>query len=223
MSMPFFIYKITNNINNKIYIGKSKDPKARFKRHLYISDHPNAGPNQFQPIHAAIKKYGKEKFSLDIIDECMSEKEIFDKEIFWIAQYKSNTTKYPNNGYNLTDGGEGASGLSPSIETRVKISIANSGENNGMFGRTHTLETKQNMIVSQNARKFREPLTKEHKQRNRENALKQDHSFRIPIEIKNTILELWNSGNYTKKQLAEKFGLKYNSVVKIIRSYKIEQ
>jgi group I intron endonuclease len=221
MVMSFYIYKIINKINDKIYIGKSKNPNKRFKRHLYVSDHKDAGPNQFQPIHAAIAKYGKENFSLQIIDECDLEDEIFIKEIYWISYYKSNMTKYPGKGYNLTDGGEGASGLSPSTETRTKISKANAGENNGMFGETHSLKTRQNMIVSQASRKYRDPLTKERKQQNREAALKQDFSFRVPLSIKREIIDLWNVGNYTKKQLAAKFGLKYNTVVKIIRANKI--
>jgi group I intron endonuclease len=218
MIMPFFIYKITNKINNKIYIGKSKDPDKRFKRHLYVSEHPNTGPNQFQPIHAALAKYGSNNFNLEIIDECMLEGEIFDKEIYWISYYKSNMKKYPNIGYNLTDGGEGHSGLSPSLATRKKISQANSGENNGMFDNTHSHKTREQMSKSQSFRSNRDPLSDEHKQKNREAALKQDKSYRIPLEIKEQVVPLYNSGKFTKKQIADKLGLKYNSVVKIIRT-----
>jgi group I intron endonuclease len=219
MIMPFYIYKITNKINGKIYIGKSKNPVNRFKRHLYVSVHPNAGPNQFQPIHAALAKYGEKNFSLEIIDECMMEDEIFEKEIYWIAFHKSNMTKYPDNGYNLTDGGEGPSGLSPSNETKNKISKANSGKNNGMYNKSHTFEAKQKMSDFQSNR-IRQPLSDEHKQKNRNAALRQDFSYRIPQETKKQIISMYASGNYTKKQLANYFNLKYNSVVKIIRSHK---
>jgi len=221
MIMPFYVYKITNKINGKIYIGKSKNPNARFKRHIYVANHRNAGPNQFQPIHAAIAKYGKDNFCLEIIDECDLEDEIFTKEMHWIAYYKTNIARYQNTfGYNLTDGGEGASGLSPSIETRQKISKANAGKNNGMSNKTHSIETRQNMIKSQSSRKYRDPISEERKRQNRESALKQDFSFRIPLSVKNEIISLWNIGDHTKRQLAEKFGLKYNSVVKIIRTNK---
>lgn len=216
--MSFYIYKIVNKINGKIYVGKSKNPSKRFKIHLYVSNHPNYGVRQFQPIHAAISKYGKENFQLEIIDECILENEIFDKEIYWISHYKSNMKKYPNIGYNLTDGGEGHSGLSPSLATRQKISQANSGKNNGMFENTHSHDTRTQMSKSQSLRSNRAPLSKEHKQKNREAALKQDKSYRIPIEIKNQVVPLYNSGNYTKKQIADKLGMKYNSVVKIIRT-----
>lgn len=216
----FYIYKITNKINGKIYVGKSKNPQSRYKRHLYIADKQVKKNNQFQPIHAAISKYGSENFSLDIIDECDSEIEIFTKEIYWIEHCKSNLTKYPNFGYNLTNGGEGVAGLSPSLETRNKISEANSGENNGMAGKTHTIETRYNMSVSQASRKIREPITEEHKQKLKEATDKQDFSFRIPIEIKKEIVKLYSAGQYTKRQLADKFALKYNSVVKILRTNK---
>lgn len=218
--MPFYIYKITNKINGKIYIGKSKNPSIRFKRHIYVASHPDTGPNQFQPIHAAIAKYGKVNFDLEIIDNCISEDEIFVKEIYWISHYRSNMKKHPNSGYNLTDGGEGASGLTPSVKTRLKISKANLGENNGMFGETHSIETRQNMCISQASRKHRQPLSEERKQQNREAAAKQNFSFKISLEMKDEVVKLWNCGNHTKKQLAEKFGLKYNSIVKIIRTHK---
>lgn len=221
MVMSFYVYKITNKVNGKIYIGKSKSPLNRFKRHLYVAAHPNAGPNQFQPIHAAISKYGKQNFVLEIIDESPLEAEIFAKEIYWINFYRSNMTKHPENGYNLTDGGEGPSGLSPSEETRNKISNANSGENNGMYSKTHDLNTRKNMSNSQQIRKIREPLSEERKQQNRTAALQQDFSFRIPILVKNEIVHLWNLGGHTKQQLADRFGLKYNSVVKIIRKHKV--
>lgn len=217
----FYVYKIINKVNGKIYIGKSINPNYRFKRHLYIAKMGNKHDNQFQPIHAAIEKYGFNNFYMEIIDECNDEDEIFEKEIFWIAHYKSNMVRYPNGiGYNLTDGGEGLSGLSPSAETRKKISETNSGSGNGMFKQTHSLETRKQMEKSQMIRSCRDPLTEEHKQKNREAALKQDFSFRIPIETKEKVIELWNSENYTKRQIAEKLNLKYNSVVKIIRTHK---
>lgn len=217
----FYIYKITNKVNGKIYIGKSVKPNERFKRHLYIAKSGNKKDNQFQPIHAAIAKYGSDNFCLEVIDESDLEEEIFKKEIFWISYYKSNMVRYPNGmGYNLTDGGEGASGLSPTLVTRNKISKTNSGSGNGMFKKTHSLNTREQMKKSQKMRSCREPITQEHKQKNRDAALKQDFSFRIPIDIKLEIIDLWNSGSYTKRQLAEKFNLKYNSVVKIIRTHK---
>lgn len=103
---------------------------------------------------------------------------------------------------------------------RNKISIANSGENNGMYGKTPSVESKQKMAEFQATRNIREPLTEEHKNKLRTAASKQDFSFRISLEVKQEIVKLYATNQYTKKQLAEKFNLKFNSVVKIIRTAK---
>lgn len=243
-----YIYKIINKTNGKFYIGRSKNPASRFVRHIKIAETVSETDNHFQAIHGAIKKYGKENFILEIIESC-DENIVNDREIYWIAELKSQIKDF---GYNLTSGGDGAKNISEeskakrrakmlgrkhseehkkkisqsnmgriiSIETRDKISQANSGENNGMFGETHSLKTRQNMAVSQASRKYREPLTEARKQKNREAALKQDFSFRVPLSTKKEIIDFWNSGNYTKRQLAEKFGIKYNTIVKIIRTNK---
>lgn len=90
------IYKITNKINGKIYIGQSQNCERRFKEHCY----PNRFKNGY-PIDVAIHKYGKENFSFEIIEECKKE-ELNLKETYWIQYYQSNTSK----GYNCNIGGE---------------------------------------------------------------------------------------------------------------------
>lgn len=85
------IYKITNLINNKIYIGQN------------INDNINYYGSGLL-IKNAIKKYGKQNFSKEILEICSSKKELNDKEIYWIEYYKS-TDK--NIGYNIHIGGTG--------------------------------------------------------------------------------------------------------------------
>lgn len=93
-----FIYKITNNINNKVYIGKTeRTVKERWKEHQYnISRYGDK-----LPLYKAMTKYGKENFSIEAIEECSNEI-IDDREIYWIAYYESY-----KDGYNCTGGGEG--------------------------------------------------------------------------------------------------------------------
>ena len=93
------IYKITNNINNKCYIGQSRDIKARWSKHLsaYISS-----PDW--ELYRAFKKYGISSFSFEVIEECSVE-ELNEREIYWIEYYDSF-----NNGYNMTLGGEACNG-----------------------------------------------------------------------------------------------------------------
>lgn len=93
-----FIYKITNTLNNKIYIGKTeRTVEARWKEHL-------KNINKYKdtlPLYKAMYKYGKENFSVEAIEECTSD-ELDDHEIYWIAYYESY-----GKGYNCTGGGEG--------------------------------------------------------------------------------------------------------------------
>ena len=58
------IYKITNNINGKVYIGQSNNIQRRF------SEHQTKGESSRIPIDVAIQKYGKENFSFEVIEEC---------------------------------------------------------------------------------------------------------------------------------------------------------
>jgi group I intron endonuclease len=242
-----YIYKITNKINNKIYIGKSKNPATRFVKHIKIAETYLESDNHFQAIHGSIKKYSKENFTLDIMEIC-DESNVNEREIYWISLLNAQNKIY---GYNLTLGGDGVinrseetinkwrtkmlgrkhsldhnrkisesnMGKTISLEVRSKISQANSGKNNGMYGKTISDKTRIKLSNFQSSRE-RNPLTEEHKQKNREATSKQDFSFRIPVEVKNEIVKLYNTGNFTKRQLSEKFVLKYNSVVKIIRTNK---
>jgi group I intron endonuclease len=91
------IYKITNLINNKVYIGKSINLQRRLKEH-------KSAPNDNMAIHKAIKKYGVENFLFEILEECFEE-QLDEKECYWIDYYNS----YLGNGYNAAPGGEGAS------------------------------------------------------------------------------------------------------------------
>lgn len=87
------IYKITNLLNRKIYIGQSINIQNRWEDHKYYSS------NEHTALQAAFKKYGISNFSFEIIEEC-SKEELDEKEIYWIKFYDSY-----NNGYNLTKGG----------------------------------------------------------------------------------------------------------------------
>ena len=100
INKKFVIYKVTNKINGKIYIGKTYNFEKRRREHIYDIE------NEL-PFHRALKKYGTDNFEWEIIDTGISDNEIKEKEIYWIK--KLNTcVHFPNsNGYNITLGGEG--------------------------------------------------------------------------------------------------------------------
>lgn len=151
----FYVYKITNKINNKIYIGQTENLKRRWRVHIRTSNKPNS--KNFQLLHKAIHKYGKENFLFEEIDNFQNYKDVLTAEIKWIKYYKSNVSEY---GYNLTNGGEGHSGFKHSLIAREKIrqkalgrkasqatkdlmSKQRSGHKNGMFGKCHSKTSRK--------------------------------------------------------------------------------
>lgn len=97
-----YIYKITNKINNKIYIGETTTTLVkRWRDHTRESFNNGHGYNY--PIHAAIRKYGLENFNFEKIEECDDEAR-FSREHYYIMFYNSLTP----NGYNILACGTGS-------------------------------------------------------------------------------------------------------------------
>lgn len=93
------IYKITNKINGKVYIGQSKYIERRWNRHRSAAFNPN-DHNYNIHLYRAIRKYGLENFSFEVLEECKVE-ELNEKEVYYIKLYNSFFE-----GYNLTLGGD---------------------------------------------------------------------------------------------------------------------
>lgn len=110
-----YIYKIENQINNKIYIGATtRYPIQRFKEHCR-----DAKRFTDRPLYKAMNKYGKENFDICILEEC-SEDELEQREKYWIEKFRS--FKY---GYNATYGGSGKA----YVDYDVIVSLWNEGKN----------------------------------------------------------------------------------------------
>lgn len=99
--MSVGIYKYTNKINGKVYIGQSKILRSRRNQHLSSAFNPNS--NEYDSLlHRAMRKYEYENFDYEILENCLVS-ELDEKEIYWIEQYNSY-----GEGYNLTRGGNSA-------------------------------------------------------------------------------------------------------------------
>lgn len=140
MDIYGIIYKITNLVNGKVYIGQTiRSIEERKRQHLLDAD------NGCEFIlHKAIRKYKKESFNWTIIDSSYSREELNDKEVFWIVFYNSYSKEKQSNGYNMTKGGESLS-----------------GNDNPFYGKTHSDEAKKKMsekakgrVVSERTRRL---------------------------------------------------------------------
>ena len=95
------IYKITNKINNKIYIGQTVGLlRVRWSNHKKLSKHSDLGKKHY--IHKAIQKYGIENFTIEEIDGANSLSELNYLEKHYICKFNS----LAPNGYNLDRGGK---------------------------------------------------------------------------------------------------------------------
>lgn len=101
------IYKVTNLINNKKYIGQSINIEERWKRHKSHSLN-NYGNDYNCVFYRAIRKYGLENFKFEVIEECCKE-DLDKKEKYWIKYYNTYLGFLNCNGYNMTLGGQNAS------------------------------------------------------------------------------------------------------------------
>jgi hypothetical protein len=132
------IYKITNLINHKIYIGKDT----------------TSDPNYFGSgliIKRAFEKYGKENFIKEVIDETDDYDELSKKEIHWISEYQSTKREI---GYNISPGGDGGDTLSnhPDLDL-IKEKISKSSKTKGRtyeeaFGEVRATEYKEKLKVN---------------------------------------------------------------------------
>jgi group I intron endonuclease len=127
------VYGIEHVASGRWYVGKSTNMGKRLSKHL-------SGQSGCPHLNHAIKKYGWNAFRVEILEVCGSDAEAMAREIFWIAHKRCRSP----DGFNLTDGGEGASGAVCSAETRAKLSSARRGKP----GKTPGAETRAKLSAA---------------------------------------------------------------------------
>ena len=156
--MKVYIYKITNMINGKIYVGKHID-----KSEIGFDDYMGSGIM----IIKAQKKYGIDKFKKEILEECSLD-ELDNKEIYWIQKLNSSNREI---GYNIASGGEGGDTLSnnPNLDNIKKKMRASSKH----IGRKCSEQTKQKIREKAIGRKYKPYfISSEERERRRQCAIK---------------------------------------------------
>ena len=130
------IYLITNLENKKQYVGITKfSITERFYQHT----------KRGFILTEAIKKYGEDKFSIELIEEVDTAGRAYELEQYYIKEYNS---KIPY-GYNITDGGDGIFGWEATEEYRQecseRVKQLHKEKKVGMYGKRHSDETKRKM------------------------------------------------------------------------------
>jgi group I intron endonuclease len=155
------IYKITNTLNNKVYIGQTvRGFLERYNE--YKSDFKNKSKSNNIYLYNSFLKYGFDNFKFEIIDHAESIEELNEKEIHYIKKY--NTTDR-NFGYNLHDGGRNSL---LSEETKKKMSESRKGKPKPDGWREKTIPP----AGSEEAKKYGRPKTEEQKKYLSENSPK---------------------------------------------------
>lgn len=123
------IYKITNKVNNKVYIGQTIEYEERVRHHKQTAFRKNSKEKD-RPLYRAIRKYGVDNFYFEIIDSANNIDELNEKEIYWIDYYDSCVDS--NKGYNLDKGGKNGN---KSEATKRKIGQVQIGKLNHAYGK----------------------------------------------------------------------------------------
>ena len=227
------IYKVTNIVNGKCYIGQtSKSLDERKKTHL-----STARNKKGHYFHKALRKYGEENFIWEVLGESINKEDLDRWEKILIYTYESNNSKY---GYNLTSGGEGNFKHSEktkqkmreanlrenlSEERRRKLSEAKSGTNHPMYGKKVSEETKQKIREAQLGEKnhmFGKKLSKETRQKIKEKLSKDgviltgDKSPHFKKINVSNLKQLKQEG-YSVKELAYMFNISTGTVYKRLK------
>jgi len=142
------IYKITNLINKKVYIGQSERLIEREREHFYRL---GRGEHNNEHLQKSFNKYGKDKFVFEIIEET---DDLDNREIYWINEYDGINSKL---NYNLKD----PLTMKWSDYTKVKKSKSIIGENNPNFGNTWTQEQKDELSLKRKGLSLEERIGKD--------------------------------------------------------------
>lgn len=210
--MALIVYKTTNLINGKFYVGKHTRDDPTYLGSGVI-------------LHRAIRKYGLENFKRETLCECESEEELDEKERYWIEKLEARIK-----GYNIGQGGSGGDNLtrnpnydeivkkiSEGIKQRYKDPAylkhhrqTRLGSGNGMYGRKHSEESKRKM--SENLKGKSHIISEESKRK-----MSESSKIKISDKEKEQIKEVFLNNDLNRNEIAEKFNMSLNRLNRYLR------
>lgn len=138
------IYRITNKINGKSYIGKTgMNFGDRWDSHRSLL---NAGKHDNKHLQSAWNKYGAKQFEFAVVELIEDASKLNEREMHWIAKYRKDGLSY-----NISDGGDGGNNLGKHLSEETKRKIGAKNRIN-MTGRTISESTRAKMSASQKKR-----------------------------------------------------------------------
>ena len=136
------IYSIRNVLNNKVYIGSSKDIVSRWRNHKY-----EASRNKYNyPLYNAIRKYGIDNFEFNLIEKVADVTLLNSIETSWISYYDAANSE---KGYNICKEASVTRGYKHSEESKLKMSLIKKSK-----GKKHTEEWKKQHSLLLKGRKY---------------------------------------------------------------------
>ena len=194
------IYKTTNLINGKFYIGKDKFNKENYLGSGLILKH-------------AIEKYGITNFKKEIIQECTTQDELNNAEIYWINFYNATNKDI---GYNIALGGSGGDTYTnnPNLEN---IKLKFTGINNSFYNKKHTKESKELIRKSRLGKKsWNSGKTNIYSKETLEQMSKTKQKMRLIIDLK--LLKIFfESNNKNKSLTCRHFGISNTALNKRLK------
>ena len=193
--MRGFIYKITNTINGKSYIGQTiQNVKERFYQHC-ATKCSKAVSNM--AIHRAIKKYGKSNFTVEVIEEINSAN-LNDRERYWIKYYNSY-----NNGYNSTKGGQDGCKPFKDLDVETIIKEYNTGKSLRTLGTIFKVDkqTIKDLLIRHNVE------------------LRTTRTYKLSQKDRDKVLEDFASG-LSRKEIMIKWNISKSYLSQLINGYR---
>ena len=193
-----YIYKISNTVNNKVYIGQTAlSLERRWNLHKWTAENPSY-PSYPYPLYRAMRKYGINNFKIEIIEE-IDNKDLNEREIYWISYYDSY-----NKGYNMTLGGDGHY----KYEDKDFLELWNQGYNAAQI--TEELHCARHTVANRLSQ-----LIPNYSKAQRERQIPSRYSF----EREQKIRECWDKG-MSSKQIQQELGIDRNCIKGYLIKYK---
>ena len=114
------VYVYTNLVNGKKYVGQAKDFEIRHKQHIRTA--LNADPNSYDynvPFHNAIRKYGADNFTVEILCNNLTIEEMDYWEIYYIDHFDALVKN--GKGYNVSSGGSKGNTFAGKTEEEMEV------------------------------------------------------------------------------------------------------